>query len=406
MIKFNSLLVFGGAILFAFIAGRVAKRLRVPLVIGYVLMGVILGKSFLNIFNPDLVNRMEIVNDLALGIIAFIIGGELNFSRLKRLGRAIFSIAISESLGAFILVSLSTYFFTKDVKISLLLGAVASATAPAATVSVINQYRTKGILTTTILGVVAIDDGIALIIYIFVAGFVSSFLTLSHLHFAKLIFLSLGKILLSLGLGLILGIIISYLGRKVREKKTFFSLTLGVFLLGEGLAISVGLSELLLIMSMAMMMSNLSPHRFVSIMDYFEVVGFPIIAGFFCLAGTRLNINLFTQIGFLAIVYLFARFLGKYLGASLGASLSKAPAVVRRYIGLTLWPQIGVALALAIMVERNFGSLKGGEYLASLAINVLLFTTIITETVGPLATKYALNKAGEIRKFRFKQKGG
>ena len=155
-----------------------------------------------------------------------------------------------------------------------------------------------------------------------------------------------------------------------------------------------------------MMMSNLSPHRFVSIMDYFEVVGFPIIAGFFCLAGTRLNIDLFTQIGFLAIVYLFARFLGKYLGASLGAVLSKAPAVVRRYIGLTLWPQIGVALALAIMVERNFGSLKGGEYLASLAINVLLFTTIITETVGPLATKYALSRAGEIRKFRFKQKGG
>ncbi|RKY37925.1 MAG: sodium:proton exchanger, partial [Candidatus Omnitrophota bacterium] len=293
-----------------------------------------------------------------------------------------------------------------DVKISLLLGAVASATAPAATVSVINQYRTKGILTTTILGVVAIDDGIALIIYIFVAGFVSSFLALGHLHFAKLIFLSLGKILSSLGLGLILGIMISYLGRKVREKRAFFSLTLGIFLLGEGLAINLGLSELLLIMSMAMMMSNLSPHRFISIMDYFEVVGFPIIAGFFCLAGTRLSISLFTKIGFLAIVYLFARFLGKYLGASLGASLSKAPELIRKYIGLALWPQIGVALALAIMVERNFGSLEGGEYLASLAINVLLFTTIITETVGPLATKYALSRAGEIRKFSFKQKGG
>ena len=133
MREFNSLLIFGGAILFAFMAGRVARHLRAPLVIGYVLIGVILGNSFLNIFNPDLVNRMEIVNDLALGIIAFIIGGELNFSRLKRLGKTIFSIAISESLGAFILVSLFTYFFTKDIKASLVLGAVASATAPADT---------------------------------------------------------------------------------------------------------------------------------------------------------------------------------------------------------------------------------------------------------------------------------
>ncbi len=399
MEKLSILLVIGSAIVISLWAGKTSRLFHLPMVIGYVIIGVLLGRSFLNIFNPGLVSNMGIINDLALGIIAFIIGGELKFNRLKALGKMIVVIALFESLGAFFVITIASYLLVKKVYIALILGAVGCATAPAATVAVINQYRARGPLTTTVLGVVGSDDAIALIVYAFVSAISLPFIVPHTFSTLSMFINPIKQIFLSLLIGSGLGLGLSYLLNRIRSKEESFALVIGALLIGEGIAIQFDLSELLLVMTMAIIVSNLASHRFHPVMDSLSIAGFPIIAAFFCLAGTKLNIRLLPQIGWLGLVYLLSRLIGKFLGARLGACISGAPLNVRKYIGLCLWPQIGVAVALAIMVERDFVYLGvAGQNLATLVINILLFTTIFTEIIGPLATKFALVHAEEIKR--------
>lgn len=393
-----ALIIIGAVAFLSQETGRAFGKFRIPSVVGYVILGIALGKSFLNILSPYFVDKLTLINDLALGIIAFIIGGELNLHRLKRLGKSILTIAIFESLGAFIFVIFLTYIFTKNIYSSIILGAIASATAPAATVAVINQYRARGPLTTTILGVVGIDDAIALMIYTFASTIcLSSFLHM-HSSFLLMSLRSAEVILFSVLGGAILGIVLGYLLKNLKSKEEIFGFVLAFILLGEGIALHLHLSELLFVMSMAFVVNNLSLRKTNTAIETLNTLGFPLIATFFALAGTRLDIKLLPSIGIVGIVYFFARILGKLGGAYLGAKISSAPKVIQKYVGFSLWPQIGVAVALAIMVERDFGHLGilGGN-LSKLAVNVLLFTTIFTEILGPLMTKISLEKAGEIK---------
>ena len=392
------LIIIGAVAFLSQETGRFFGKFRIPSVVGYVILGIALGKSFLNILNPYFVDKLSLINDLALGIIAFIIGGELNLHRLKRLGKSILTIAIFESLGAFIFVIFLTYIFTKNIYSSIILGAIASATAPAATVAVINQYRARGPLTTTILGVVGIDDAIALMIYTFASTIcLSSFLHM-HSSFLLMSLRSAEVILFSVLGGAILGIVLGYLLKNLKSKEEIFGFVLAFILLGEGIALHLHLSELLFVMSMAFVVNNLSLRKTNTAIETLNTLGFPLIATFFALAGTRLDIKLLPSIGIVGVVYFFARILGKLGGAYLGAKASSAPEVIQKYVGFSLWPQIGVAVALAIMVERDFGHLGAvGSNLAKLAVNVLLFTTIFTEILGPLMTKISLEKAGEIK---------
>ncbi len=398
MENINLLLIIGSAILISLGSGKAINRFKFPMVVGYVIIGVILGRSFLNILKPSIVEKASLLNDLALGIIAFMIGGELNFIRLKNIGKAIFFITVFEALGAFFLVSISTYILTRKTPLSLILGAIASATAPAATVAVINQYKAKGPLTTTILGIVGSDDAIALMIYSFASNLAYHFITHDSLSLLMIILNPLKKIIFSILLGGAIGGILSYILNKIKSKEESFTIAIGAFLLAEGLALQFDLSELLLIMSLAIVGTNLAFRKFNSIMNNLHFIGLPLISAFFCLAGTKLNINLLPKIGVLGLVYLLARLSGKFFGAKLGAKIGSAPEIVKKYIGLCLWPQIGVAVALAILVERDFTQLgAAGHNLANIAINILLFTTIFTEIIGPLATKFALIKAKEIK---------
>jgi Kef-type K+ transport system membrane component KefB len=395
------LTIIGLSVLISFLGGKIVNRFRLPMVIGYVMMGVIFGKSFLNILNPEIVNKVGLINDIALGIIAFIIGAELNWSRIKTLGKTIIIIAIFESIGAFTLVTFFTYLLTKKIYIALILGSVSSATAPAATVAVINQYKAKGPLTTTILGIVGSDDAIALIIYAFASSLALAFLSHKSISYINLLIVPVKDVLLSIFLGGLIGILLGYFISKLSSRSSRFTIIIGTILLGEGLATQLGVSELLLVMSIAIAAVNFFPKRIIPLLDSINLAGFPIIAAFFFLAGTRLDIKLLSQIGILGIIYLIARMAGKYLGANFGARIAKAPDVIKKYVGLSLWPQIGVAVALAIVIERQFSPLgKEGSQLALIAMNILLFTTILTETIGPIATRFSLKKAGEINPLR------
>ena len=379
---------------------KFVDRVNLPAVTGYVIVGVLAGASVLNFLSREVINNFSIVSDLALGIIAFSIGVELNRETLSKLGKSIIFIAFFEGFGAFVVVTTVTYLMNPAALYrALSFGSIASATAPAATVYVIQQYKAKGPLTSTILAVVGIDDAIALTIYVFASLFASSMLSNAELSVVKLILTPVIKISLSLLLGGAVGFLYYAVFRKIRHTD---ELSIGIaasILLVMAIAEHFELSELLSVMTLGAFLANTNPmlaNRSHKTVENFSPIFLPL---FFMLAGARLDVTLIGKIGILGLIYTAARFAGKIGGASVGAMLGGAPRVVKKYVGFSLLPQVGVAIALSLAVQKQFGSGKYGQAgidMASIVINLLLFTTIITEIVGPILTRISLARAGEI----------
>jgi Kef-type K+ transport system membrane component KefB len=377
----------------------VSNAIKVPEVTGYVLLGVILGNSVVKLLTPEVLTALSSLSTIALSLIAFTIGIELKLDVIKRLGKSIFAIVTFESLGAFVVVLLVLRFIYKaDSNTALLLGAVASATAPAATVAVIKQYKAKGPLTSTILAVVGLDDAAALIIYVFVEGFVSANLVGASVSVPAMLGSALLAICMALGLGFVAALLYRLILHNVKNNDSI-TLLLAAFLFALlGVSELLDVSELLSIMTFAMVVVNTTPtlsKKSENIVSAFSPL---FLTAFFILGGAHLNIGLISKIGILGLCYFFARSAGKMGGATLGAILGKAPKKVRGYVGFALFPQVGVALALALAINKKFTMPRFGATgvaLANTIINVLLFTTIITEIVGPMLTRLALTKAGE-----------
>jgi Kef-type K+ transport system membrane component KefB len=393
-----------GATLFAAFLLKilVSERLRFPAVTLYVALGVVLGISALRVFEEETLATLGFISRLGVGLIAFVIGSELDARTMRQLGRSIILIGILESLLAFVLVAAAVLlFFPGRWHYALVLGAVSSATAPAATVYVIRQFKARGPLTSTIMGVVGFDDAVALIIFVFASLFTESILGHSAIHVAAMIYQPLLTIAASIGVGVALGVVYYFLLRKIRDPDSLLMAAFSAILLLLGLAEVLGLSDLLTIMSFAVFLTNsnlMLGNRTKSVLENLSPVLLPF---FFILAGARLNVRLIARIGLLGLAYTAARMAGKISGATLGAVLSRAPRVVRRYIGFSLFPQVGVAVALALTVQNRFAVPRfgaEGRALADVVINILLFTTLITEVVGPFLTRATLTAAGETSK--------
>jgi Kef-type K+ transport system membrane component KefB len=396
----DELLLLALVLIVCHVAERAAGRLGFPAVTGYVVAGVAVGALIFHFIDPSLPGRLSVVGDVALGLIAFTVGSELYGAELKHLARSAAAIALCESLGAFLLVSLGVWAVTGDVALALLLGAVACATAPAATMMIIEQYKARGPLTSTILAVVGIDDAVALVIYGFAAAIARGVLqNEKSIHFGRAFGLPLAEIIVSVLVGAALG----YLGAKVlkrtRGPRETATGAAAMILLGVGLAQFWGLSTLLTNMSMGCVLVNVDMHAKRRIARSLSDMSALVYGVFFVVAGSRLDISLLPGIGLVGGIYLLARVTGKVSGARLGAWLGRSPQVVRRYIGLSLIPQIGVAVALAILVDREFGHGQYGplgDALASTVLNILLVTTIVTEIMGPVLTRWSLISAGEV----------
>ena len=396
----NIILLIGLVFAVAILGEVVSRLLKLPVVVGYVVFGVIFGKSLIGLFNPHFLADVSVLNDFALGLMAFAIGAELKKSLFKKLGKSIFFIVFFEAFTAFLLVTVSMYIMYPDkLYQALILGAMASATAPAATIAVINQYKAKGPLTSTILAVVGIDDAMSLIIFAFAATFAKTLMKkgaeLSILH---VILGPVIEISIALGMGIVFAVIFNLLFKKVRTPEDMSIRTAAAISLLLGLSELLNVSELLSIMAFAATLVNINDflnHRAMSIVKNFEPVFYAL---FFILAGANLDITLFSSIGVMGLVYTIARGIGKYGGGSIGAILGKAPDAVKKYVGMGLLPQLGVAVGLAMVVHKIFGTGEYGEagvMLSKIALNVLLFTTIITEILGPILTRIALTKANE-----------
>ncbi len=388
------------------------KRIKVPIVVGYVFLGIMLSFDIINNL-PFLttlqkqwynftVENLGYISQLALGFIALTIGSELSIKMLTKLGKTITYIVILQALAAFLIVAVCVYLIGQPLYMALLLGAIATATAPAATVMVLKEYNAEGIVTSMILAVVAIDDALALILF-------SLIKPVAMMLYNGEWVISLDQIiinpLLEISGSIIIGLLLGYLSQliivSVDDKSKKILTLVGTVISGLALSILFHLSPLITNMAVGFAYRNFA-RRNLGIAAYLETLTIPLYALFFIIAGTEIRFSAMGSSIFLilAMIYFLARIVGKIGGSWLGGVLARAPEKIRKYVGLGLLPQSGVAIALAYAVQKEF---VREPAIGMLIFNVLLLTSALTEVVGPLVTKYALVKAGEAREVDYRK---
>ncbi len=392
----NVLLFLGAALFLGFAGGKSLKRLRSPQVVGFILIGVLAGNLFPEIFTTSTLDSFDVVSFIALAFIGFDVGGEMSLRVLKKLGRGIITITVFEALGAFFIVGLAVYIYTRSLPIALIFGGLACATAPAATVNVLREYRASGPLTSMLFAIVALDDAIAILLYGFASATSKVLLGDGNLSLANIIWGPLTEILLSLVIGFVSAVSLHIVIAKTHDKKEVLILTLAFILLNTGISLTAHFSLILANMAMGMTLINLSTHGDKKAFDAVSTLSPPIYIIFFVLVGARFNLSILPEVGAIGLLYIVFRSLGKFSGSYIGSRLSEAPESVRKYIGLGLFSQAGVAIGLSLQAWHEFQAYgPDGFKLGLLAINVIAGTTLIFQIIGPPLTKIAIFKAGE-----------
>lgn len=392
------IMMVGLALLIGWGAGLLCRRIKVPMVVGYIIVGILMGKSVLSVFNESNFNGLVYFTYIALACIGFDIGGELAFRKMRNLGKAIIWISILESVSAFILVTIAVYLYTKKLYIALVFGALSSATAPGATVDVLREYQASGPLTTTVFAVVGIDDGIAIIIYAFAIFFAKMLLTKSSVKVSDVILRPSLEIIGALVMGFFIGIIFLYIIRNYTAKRGLMVLTLGVIVMTTGFANLLHLSLILANMSLGMTIVNFPKWRREDVFEIMRGVTPPLFVIFFIIIGSQLQAGKLISLGWIGLLYILFRSIGKQAGASLGGIIGDAPSSVRKYLGLCLFSQAGVAIGLSIQTMIEFGGGRFGDAgveLGVMAISVIAATTLFFQLLGPPCTRIAVIKAGE-----------
>ncbi len=390
---------------------RFVKKIKLPAVTGYLIAGVLIGPyclgklgiNGLGFTSNSSVSDMKIISDVALGFIAFAIGNEFRITQLKKIGKQATVIAIFQATVATLFVDLALialhFIMPEAVSLStaIILGAIAAATAPAATLMVVRQYKAKGPLTDLLLPIVALDDAVGLVIFSVSFG-VAKAIAGGNFSVISVLVNPLLEVVLSLALGFVIGLLFT-LAEKFFESNskrlslavTFVMLTVALsmleFKIGE---IHISFSTLLVCMMLSTVFCNMCNFS-EEIMGKTDKWTAPLFVLFFVLSGAELELSVFMNIAvvIVGVVYIISRSLGKISGAYVSAKFMKCPPQVTKYLGITLLPQAGVALGMSIT------ALQFGEE-GKLVRNIVLFAVLIYELVGPLLTKIALTKAGDI----------
>jgi Kef-type K+ transport system membrane component KefB len=406
MMNLDPLVHIGALLLFGFAGGQIANHFKFPRVSGYIVTGMILSPSVTGFFQEKVVSEeLSIITDIALGIIAFSIGGSLVLKSLKKLYGSILWINFMQSFGAFLVTALliclvSPFIINSGIAphafwqtffpMALIIGAVSAATAPAAVMAIVHECRAAGPLTTTLLAVVALDDATAIVFYSFSVVLASSLIDAEALSWGMMLSPIL-SILIALVIGIVSGLIFSKTARFVTRSDVMLGVVGGLILLIYGIANSAGVSPLIANMAFGFMVVNFVAHAH-DIFDTVEGVEELIFSMFFVLAGAHLDIAVFSASGFLlAGLIILGNFTGKFYGTRLGAIISHAPGTVRQYLGFALLPKAGVTVGLILLAKDTFDS----SPLSALMVNAVLLSVIINELIAPPLVRYALIRAGE-----------
>lgn len=336
----------GLILLLGLTAEKLIYRCKLPAVTGYLILGMLLGPSLLNILNTEIVVNLAPINSIALGLIAFLIGGELSLANLRKCGQSVLWITFTQVFGAFSMVTLSMPLLAKvEFPAALLFGAISCATAPAAVMMVLREYKAKGPVTDNLLAVVALDDAVCLVFYA-IAVAVAKVMVGEDISLAMAILKPFWELTVSLLGGAAAGFILVWLSKKMGDRDDSLVLALGVIFLLAGGSEFLGLSPLLVCMSLGFFAVNLAPGETGKIFRIIKSLDTPVYVMFFVAAGANLHLSELAKLGTVGAVYIIARVLGKMAGAGLGGLIGRAAPVVRKYLGLGLIPQAGVAIGL------------------------------------------------------------
>ena len=400
-IQATQLVLLLGIILFAgAVGGWLFQKLKIPQVVGYIVMGIIIGSSGFHILEPNVISALDPISTVALSLIGFLIGGELKLGVIKKYGKQFISILLFEAITPAIvvgsIVTLVVWLVTKDithaVSLGLILGAICSATAPAATTDVLAEYRTRGPLTTTVYGIVAMDDAVALVLYTIASTIVTPLIGGSALGFWPQLLNIARDIFGSLLIGGAFGVLLSIITRHIINKEgRILTFALGCLFLSTGVCEVFNFDNILAAMSLGFVMVNFAPAKTRTVFPLVDKYTPPIYVLFFVLVGAKLNIWIITPfLGLIALLYVAGRTIGKSIGSSFGAWLTKAPKTVQKYLPYCLLSQAGVAIGLSIAAGNDFSSSIGPEILL-----IITATTFIVQLAGPVFVKIGVTKAGE-----------
>lgn len=392
---------------------RVMNRFHLPDVTAYLIAGVLLGPCIIGRLGiPGLgfstfgeVALFQPISDVALGFIAFAIGSEFRLSHLRSTGGAAVTIGIIQAVVATAFVDIALFGLhlvlgdKLPIPAVITLGAIAAATAPAATLMVVRQYKAKGPLTDILLPVVALDDAVGLVIFAVSFGAAQA-MESSGVGLGSILVAPLCEIALSLILGAVLGVCLTYLEKAFHSNRNRVALITGFIIMGVALSmlkfevagIELGFSSLLVLMMLGTVFCNLCDQSD-DLMSRADKWSAPLLTLFFVLSGSALNLGVFSDLAIVGIgvAYILARSAGKYLGSGFSSRLARQSDNVQKYLGITLLPQAGVALGMSAQVGAAMGDT------GAMVRNIVLFGVLIYELVGPSLTKWALTKAGDIQ---------
>ena len=399
------------ALLAGLLLSRLAKKVQLPAVTAYLIAGILIGPFVLGSLGTQgigitstQIEGFGIISDLALGFIAFAIGNEFRLSQLKKIGKQATIIGIFQALFTTVVVDavlIGIHFIMPD-KLSLpaaiVLASVATATAPAATLMVVKQYKAKGPVTDVLLPVVALDDAVGLVVFAISFGIAKS-ISIGNVDILSIVLEPILEVVLSLGLGFIMGLLFTICekyfhsrSKRMAVSVAFVMMTVAISFLKFQIGIvHITFSSLLACMMLGSVFCNICKVS-EELMERVDRWTTPVLILFFVISGAELELSVFTDVAVvvIGIIYVIARSIGKYFGAGISARMTKCDPNIIKYLGITLLPQAGVALGMAIKAIE-----LGPD--GAIVRNITLFAVLIYEIVGPFLTKIALTKAGDIK---------
>jgi len=399
------------ALLSGLLLSRLVKKVKLPAVTAYLIAGVLIGPFVLGALNipgigitTDQIEGFGLISDLALGFIAFAMGNEFRLAQLKKIGKQATVIGIFQALFTTVVVDvvlIGLHFLMPDklsLSAAIVLASVATATAPAATLMVVKQYKAKGPVTDVLLPVVALDDAVGLVIFAISFGVAKSIST-GTVDVLSVILEPLLEVVLSLGLGFVMGLLFTICekyfhsrSKRMAVSVTFVMMTVAISCLRFDVGgIHIAFSSLLACMMLGTVFCNLCEVS-EELMDRADRWTTPILILFFVISGAELELSVFADwaVVVVGVVYIISRSIGKCFGANISAKMTHSDPNIVKYLGITLLPQAGVALGMAIKAIE-----LGPD--GAIVRNITLFAVLIYEIVGPFLTKVALTKAGDIR---------
>jgi len=384
----ESFILIGAILLSGLAIDYLARIARLPRVTLLILFGLVIGPSGLDLIFSNVEVWLPVVTNVALLMIGFLLGGQLSRGNLQKHGLQVFCISLVAALMTALAVLFGLLLIGVGPEVALLLAGTATATAPAATVDVVNQMKAKGIFTRTLIGIVAIDDAWGLMIF-------SIMLTLASIYAGDV--MSAAQLLAGVWdiagafvVGIGLGVPVAFLSSRIRSGEATLVEALGAILLCGGISLAVDVSLLLAVMVMGSTIANLATHH-IRPFHEIELIEWPFMILFFVMAGASLQVDTLLQIGFVGVAYIVLRSIGKIAGAWLGAFISNAPDSLRKWTGIAMMPQAGVALGMALIADYRFPEI------GDVVLTVVIGAVVIFEIFGPFLTRLALLKTGEVK---------